>query len=284
MTFCSLSEAWGQGPDGIDTGKYQSVNYQDSNVYNHSGEQIFENHKTKVPPKRIPNMSRTQERLPQHNGPSNRYTNDETSVSINYDDNNNISIDNIEIPFNKKNNELPITKYSKSVYSKNRKHIKSPVHKIIYKQSNNDNNNMEEDLNDTIDNIINTKDEKHKNNKRNNNNKNIHKYTDKSSIDSSSHHSSDTVSSDSSISASIDKPISVTSKYNELINKFKNKNDIIKYLILANDKLNKLVKKKSLSHKPNGFFSQMDLIIVVCLGILMIIVLEYVYKIALTKN
>jgi hypothetical protein len=285
MTFCSLSEAWGQGPDGIDTGKYQSVNYQDSNIYNYSGDPVFENHKTKIPPKRIPNMSRTQNRLPQHNGPANRYTKDETSVSINYDDNNNISIDNIEKPFNKKNNELPITKYSKSIYSKNRKNIKSPVHQIIYKQPNNNLDNMEEDLNDTIDNIINTKDKNYKiNHKGKNNKKNINNNTDKSSINSDSQDSTDTISIASSTSISIDNPVSVTSKYNELSKKYKNKNDIIKYLILANDKLTKLVKKKELLDKPKGIFSQMDLIIVVCLGILMIIVLQYVYKIAIAKN
>lgn len=267
MTFCSLSEAWGQGPDGIDTGKYHSVNYQDSNVYNYSGEPVFANHKQKVIPKRIPNMSRTQERLPQHNGPANRYSEDVTTVSINYTDDNKISIDNVEKPYNKKNNELPISKYSKSINSKNRKKIKSPVHQIVYKKSKDENNNSrEEDLNDTIDNIINTK------------NKN------KSYKEITSDDSNNTISISSSTSISIDKPVSVTSRYKELLNKYKNKNDIIKYLILSNEKLNKLIKKKSLVESPKGIFSQMDLIIVICLGILMIIVLEYVYKIAMVKN
>ena len=96
MTFCSLSEAWGQGPDGIETGKYQPVNYEDSNIYKNSGEPVFDTTIEKQSVKRIPNMSRTQERLPQHNGPSNRYSENVKNVSINYDDNNNISADDAE--------------------------------------------------------------------------------------------------------------------------------------------------------------------------------------------
>lgn len=260
MTFCSLSEAWGQGPDGIDTGKYQAVNYEDSNIYKYSGEPVFDNNKPKAPVKRIPNMSRTQERLPQHNGPSNRYSENVTSVSINYDDNNNISVDNVELPFNKKNNELPITQYKKSIISKNKKHIKSPVHQIKYKKPRKiDNSDKEEDLNDTIDNIINN-------------------------VDSSSQESDDTDITSSSSSISEDKPIPIISRFNELTKKYKNKNDIIKYLILQNEKLNKLIKKRSMLATPKGIFSQWDLLIVVSLGILMIVVLEYVYKIAISKN
>ena len=260
MTFCSLSEAWGQGPDGIDTGKYQAVNYEDSNIYKYSGEPVFDNNKPKVPAKRIPNMSRTQERLPQHNGPANRYSENVTSVSINYDDNNNISVDNVETPFNKKNNELPITQYSKSIISKNRKHIKSPIHQIKYKKCKKvDIDDKEEDLNDTIDNIINN-------------------------IDTSSQKSEDSDKTSSSSSISEDKPVPIMSRFKELTKKYKNKNDIIKYLILQNEKLNKLMKKKSMLTTPKGIFSQWDLLIVVCLGILMIVVLEYVYKIAISKN
>jgi hypothetical protein len=261
MTFCSLSEAWGQGPDGIDTGKYQAVNYEDSNIYKCSGEPVFEKQKPKMPVKRIPNMSRTQERLPQHNGPANRYSENVTSVSINYDDNNSVSVDKSEIPYNKKNNELPITQYSKYVKSKNKKHISSPIHEIKYRNKSKkiDSKVKEEDLNDTIDNIIN-------------------------SVDDSSQASTDSVSTSSTDSISEDKPVPINTRFKELIKKYKNKNDIIKYLILQNEKLTKLIKKKSMIEKPNGIFSQWDLLIVVCLGILMIIVLEYVYKIAISKN
>ena len=261
MTFCSLSEAWGQGPDGIDTGKYQAVNYEDSNIYKCSGEPVFDKQKTKIPAKRIPNMSRTQERLPQHNGPSNRYSQNVTSVSINYDDNNSVSVDNVELPYNKKNNELPITQYSKAVKSKNRKIISSPVHEIKYRKKCKkvDSKVKEEDLNDTIDNIINK-------------------------VDNSSDASNDTISVSSTDSVSDDKPVPIITRFKELSKKYKNKNDIIKYLILQNEKLTKLIKKKSTLETPKGIFSQWDLLIVVCLGILMIIVLEYVYKIAISKN
>ena len=257
MTFCSLSEAWGQGPDGIDTGKYQAVNYQDSNIYKSSGEPVFDKQKTKIPVKRIPNMSRTQERLPQHNGPANRYSENVTSVSINYDDNNSIVVDNVETPFNRKNNELPITNYSKTIKSKNRKYISSPVHEIKYRKKckKTDIKDKEEDLNDTIDNIINKVD---------------------TSSDTSKDTSKDTVSNSSSYSISVDKPVPIITRFKELSKKYKNKNDIIKYLIVQNEKLTKLIKKKSLLEKPKGIFSQWDLLIVVCLGILMIIVLEYV--------
>ena len=263
MTFCSLSEAWGQGPDGIETGKYQPVNYEDSNIYKNSGEPVFDTNVVKQPVKRIPNMSRTQERLPQHNGPSNRYSENVTNVSINYDDNNNISVDDVETPFNKKNNELPISQYSKSIKSKNHSKESTPVHeiKLKYKKSRrNETKDKEEDLNDTIDNIINK-------------------------VDNNSETSNDNVSNSSSSSSLIseDKPVPIITKFKELTKKYKNKNDIIKYLILQNEKLTKLIKKRSILEKSKGIFSQWDLLIVVSLGILMIIVLEYVYKIAISK-
>jgi hypothetical protein len=264
MTFCSLSEAWGQGPDGIETGKYQPVNYEDSNIYKNSGEPVFDTTIEKQPVKRIPNMSRTQERLPQHNGPSNRYSENIKNVSINYDDNNNISADDAETPFNKKNNELPISQYSKFLKAKNHRKESVPVHeiKLKYKKCRrNEPKDKEEDLNDTIDNIINK-------------------------VDNNSETSNDNISnsSSSSTASSEDKPVPIITKFKELTKKYKNKNDIIKYLILQNEKLTKLIKKRSMLEKSKGIFSQWDLLIVVCLGILMIIVLEYVYKIAISKN
>jgi len=268
MTFCSLSEAWGQGPDGIETGKYQPVNYEDSNIYKNSGEPVFDTNIVKQTGKRIPNMSRTQERLPQHNGPSNRYSENVTSVSINYDDNNNISVDDVEKPFNKKNNELPISQYSKSIKAKNHRKESTPVHeiKLKYKKSRrNDPKDKEEDLNDTIDNIINKVDN-----------------NSETSNDNISNSSSSSIAS--SIASSDDKPVPIITKFKELSKKYKNKNDIIKYLILQNEKLTKLIKKRSMLEKSKGIFSQWDLLIVVSLGILMIIVLEYVYKIAISKN
>ena len=211
-------------------------------------------------------MSRTQERLPQHNGPSNRYSESVKSVSLNYDDTNNISIDNSETPFNRKNNELPISQHSKSLKSKNRKIISSPVHEIKLKYKKNKKNQMkdkEEDLNDTIDNIIHNVDNR-----------------SETSNDNVSNSSSDT----SSDNISEDKPVPIITRFKELTKKYKNKNDIIKYLILQNEKLTKLIKKRTMMETSKGIFSQWDLLIVVSLGILMIIVLEYVYKIAISKN
>ena len=122
------------------------------------------------------------------------------------------------------------------------------------------------DLNDIIDNI----------------NKNTNQSTDTSiSIESSIEYSpsnSSACSSDSSFDyKQYNKTSKNVNKYKELEKKYRN-------LIIINERLHKLLKKKSSSKKTNGIFSHWDLLIVIALGILMIIVLEYVYKIAMTKS
>jgi hypothetical protein len=268
MPYCSINEAWGKGPEGIDMDTYQSVNYDDSSIYKSSGEPVFPKDK-KQAVKRIPNMSRTQERLPQHGGPQNRYSTNETSVSLNYDDNNKFIIEQSEVPFSKKNTDVPISAYSKAYKSKHQKTFSTPIHEIRMRTQSYKKDKNAEDLNDTIDNII----------------KDIEK--NESSADSSKKTvSKDAKSDDSSVSSESKeevKPTPITSKFRDLLKKYKTKNDLIKYLIIQNEKLNNLVKKRN-SKSGNGLFSSWDLLIVLLLGILMIIVLEYVYKIAINKS
>lgn len=57
------------------------------------------------------------------------------------------------------------------------------------------------------------------------------------------------------------------------------KNDIIKSLIRQNQKLKDMLK----NNKPNGVFNVWDFVIVLLLGIIMVIVLDYVYKIAIQR-
>jgi len=281
MTFCSLSEAWGQGPDGIENIKYQAVHYKDSNIYNHSGKQVF-NDKKSQEVERVQNMSRTQERLPQHSGPPNRYSEKVKSVTLNYDDNNSVSIDETEIPFSKKNSELPISEYSKLYKSKNHYNSKEsfPRHRIYDKpKCLNRKKQPDQDLNDTIDRII-----------KNKNSNDTDTYSTDNKSDSSAYtnitvqSSVDYKQSVSEPSIDYKSPRPINGKLKELERKYRNKNNIIKYLISQNEKLTKLLKKKSTSSRSSGIFSQWDLLIVISLGILMIIILEYVYKIAVSKS
>ena len=280
MTFCSLSEAWGQGPDGLDSAKYQSVNYTDSNVYNHFGKPVFDEEKKKTV-NRVQNMSRTQERLPQHNGPPNRYSENVKSLTLNYDNNNNISIDETEIPFSKKNNELPISAYSKQYLSKvnNRKMSHFPRHTIIENPQHSIRGKpkpikkvkqQEEDLNDIIDNI---------------NNKNLSESTNTDiSIESSIEYNPSNLSCSSDSNVGYKSPDSnIEYKSSNLINKLKQLEKKYKHILNLNQKLTKLL-KKSTTKKSKGIFSHWDLLIVIALGILMIIILEYVYKIAVSKS
>ena len=77
--------------------------------------------------------------------------------------------------------------------------------------------------------------------------------------------------------------VNIHGKFRELSKKYSNKNQMIKFLLQQNEKLEKMVKNK-LAEKSNGFFSVWDLVVIIFIGIVMIVVLDYVYKIAVKKT
>ena len=73
--------------------------------------------------------------------------------------------------------------------------------------------------------------------------------------------------------------------YKELSNELGDEKKIIKYLLEQNEKLKALLKKsKDSNDKASGVFNLWDFIIVVILGIIMIIILDYVYRIAVKRS
>ena len=93
MPYCTIEEAWSQSfnPDSEENTsdfkpydeKYvpnKDVDLEPSNLYNEDGEKIACTKKMVVK-KRVPNMSRTYNRLPEHTGNPSRF-NDENLVDI----------------------------------------------------------------------------------------------------------------------------------------------------------------------------------------------------------
>jgi len=86
------------------------------------------------------------------------------------------------------------------------------------------------------------------------------------------------------------RPIDVNRRYRELESKFASKRGtdhtkMIRHLLTQNEQLKNTLAE--LKEKPapqsSGFFSIWDLLIVILVGIIMICVLDYVYRIALSK-
>jgi hypothetical protein len=78
-----------------------------------------------------------------------------------------------------------------------------------------------------------------------------------------------------------DDPLDVNSVYKDLSKDYDDKNDIIKHLISQNEKLKTMIKKKSSSN--GGVFNIFDFLIVILLGIVMIIILDYIHRIILKR-
>jgi len=288
MPYCSLNEAWGKGPEGLDLDSYTQVSYSDSNVYKSCSQPFFNDNNVdsnvinkssqQQPSKPIPNMSRTNERLPGHSGPINRYYPQESSSSLIYNDKNFNIEENQSSPmnFNMENSDVPISAYSKN-YRRNKpsRVYNTPIHQIKMR-SDFYNRTDDEDMNESIDRSM----AKQKNTVKKTSGHSEYLSSDDKSL------SRDTVSD----SEDDDKPTPINDTFKTLSKKFKdNKNDIIKYLIIKNDKLMKMMKKQlnsksSKNNKSNGLFTIWDLFIVIMLGVLMLIIMEYIYKIALAKN
>ena len=300
MPFCSLDEAWGMNP--------APVKYPKSDVYTGDGKSIYndcEKSNSAIEPPLTKSWSRTNERLPQTSGPKNRYGgNYENNIGtygdsedgsrglkrqVSEPDNSNNS------NYNYKNNETPITKYDREyVYTNdNQKPHRGPVHVIEQRkhsarESERDHEQYDNINAGDIDRIIYS--EQHRTKWKNH--KQV-KHPVKPQDDDSDMES---VASSASYTPEIrddtpaNRPIDVNRRYRELEGKFSSKRGtdhtkMIRHLLTQNEQLkNTLTELKS---KPvpqsSGFFSIWDLLIVILVGIVMICVLDYVYRIALCK-
>ena len=286
MPFCSLDEAWGMNP--------APVKYPKSDVYTGDGKSIYNDCETSnnmADPPLTKSWSRTNERLPQTSGPTNRYggnydnnigtygNSEEGSRGLkrhvsepdNYNNNS---------KFNYKNNETPITKYDREhVYTNDeQKSYRRPVH--VIEQRKQPAREQYDNINaGDIDRIINS--EQHI--KKWKHHKQSKEQDDDSDMES-------VASAEIRDDTPTTRPIDVNRRYRELEGKFGGKRGtdhtkMIRHLLTQNEQLKNTLAE--LKEKPvpqsSGFFSIWDLLIVILVGIIMICVLDYVYRIALSK-
>ena len=305
MPFCSLDEAWGMNP--------APVKYPKSDVYSGNGKSIYndcENSNSMNEPM-TKSWSRTNERLPQTSGPQNRYKGNYDNNIGTYSNSNEgnglkrqvsepDNYNNSNPTYNYKNNELPITKYDKEyVYDNdNDASYRGPVHVIEQRKQPFREREREREKYDNInagdiDRIIYS--EQHR--KKVKNNRQISKQEQEQEQEQAQvqkqdqDQDSDIESVASSVSYThTNQPIDINKKYRELESKFggKRKTDhtkMIRHLLTQNEQLK--ITLAELKAKPapqsSGFFSIWDLLIVILVGIIMICVLDYVYRIALSK-
>lgn len=247
MPFCSLEEAWGGS----------SAKYPNSDIVNKDGKSIYpEDCATEKKP-RQKSFSRTHERLQGHSGPINRYDKPiYKNQIIKFNKDNKRYMDEPELSdsstFNYENSQSNITEYDDDFRDKEDK-VDAPIHTIERRTKKKEappppvakkyDSDDDDDMS-SIEKII-QKDE---------------------SSDDENH-----------------EPVNVHGKFRELSKKYSNKNQMIKFLLQQNEKLEKMVKNK-LGEKSNGFFSIWDLVVIIFIGIVMIVVLDYVYKIAVKKT
>jgi hypothetical protein len=124
MPYCTIEEAWSTSlnPELQDKnylGKselgYHNVQLEGSEIYGGDGKQIRCPEKKTVSRKKIPNMSRTYNRLNEHSGPKSRFKkgNGEKRVVI---DNTKHILDDSQNHPNYNNGDIPINDYNNSMY------------------------------------------------------------------------------------------------------------------------------------------------------------------------
>ena len=304
MPFCSLDEAWGMNP--------APVKYPKSDVYTGDGKSIYndcENSNTMTDQPLKKTWSRTNERLSQTSGPTNRYSsgNYENNIGT-YGDSEDDSrglkrqVDKPDTyntsnsTYNYKNNEVPITKYDREyVYTNdNQKPHRGPVHVIEQRKHSSRESEPYDNINaGDIDRIIYSEQQHRKKWKNHKQMKHQEKEQDIDQPDSDM----ESVTSLSSYTPEIrddthtNRPIDVNRRYRELEGKFTGKRGtdhtkMIRHLLTQNEQLKNTLSELKSKPAPqsSGFFSIWDLLIVILVGIIMICVLDYVYRIALSKS
>jgi hypothetical protein len=250
MPFCSLEEAWGGS----------NVKYPNSDIVNREGKSIYpDNECPKEKKPRQKSFSRTNERLHGHAGPVNRYDKPVyKNQIIKFDKDNKRYMDEPELSdsstYNYENSVSNITEYDDDYRDKEDK-VDPPVHTIERRNKKKEtpppppppSKKYESDDDDDM--------------------SSIEKIIQKEETSDDENH----------------EPVNIHGKFRELSKKYSNKNQLIKFLLQQNEKLEKMVKNK-LNEKSNGFFSLWDLVVIIFIGIVMIVVLDYVYKIAVKKT
>lgn len=248
MPYCSVEEAWGN---------VSEVNYPNSNIYDGETNSIYEETPKQKPQKRE-TLSRSYNRQPQHSGPKSRISNHQPKV-VKFGKNNKRYVTDMEDDsteeFNYDNQEVPITKYDQQFFEDN-SDIQSPVHVIKTKRHKKKllkkrRPKVVEESDDSIDEII-----------RND--------VEQSEVES--------------VSDTESEQVDYNGRYKSLQDKYSGKNKIIKHLIAQNEKLRKLLDKHMGKSRVSGIFSVWDLLIVLILGVVMIFILDYVYKIAVQRS
>lgn len=123
MPYCTIEEAWSQSlnPElnndlnkdiSSDLG-YQNINLKDQELHNSEGKPIRKKKKKRDRKNRVPNMSRTYNRLPEHNGPKTRLKNTE-KIYVRDGDQNSLSNNSDHPTYS--NSDLPINSYNNSMY------------------------------------------------------------------------------------------------------------------------------------------------------------------------
>ena len=133
MPYCTIEEAWNESlnpelREFQDNKKkeYKQINYNNSVIYDQDGKSVT-NDKKCVKKKKVLNLSRTYNRLPEHSGPTSRLPN--SNDPNNYYN----SLENNDLPINKYNNSKRMKKKiltNKNIKNKNKKKSKNNNDKI----------------------------------------------------------------------------------------------------------------------------------------------------------
>tara|TARA_B100001093_G_scaffold221864_1_gene212782 strand:- start:451 stop:1083 length:633 start_codon:yes stop_codon:yes gene_type:complete len=124
MPYCTIEEAWKQSlnpeiekdlnqKSSVDLG-YSKINLEDSELYNSDGEPIRKKNRKKMKKNRVPNMSRTYNRLSEHNGPKTRLKSSGKKRLVRK--NSQQILDNSENHPSYSNSDLPINSHNNSMY------------------------------------------------------------------------------------------------------------------------------------------------------------------------
>ena len=152
MPYCTIEEAWKESlnpemekelnnKSSLELG-YSSINLEDSELYNSKGEPIRKKKEKRHKKNRVPNMSRTYNRLSEHNGPKTRLKGSGKKRLVRK--NSKQVLDDSENHPSYSNSDLPINSYNNSMYEE--------LDDEYNKTSNLDNSSMMEDFKNLPDN------------------------------------------------------------------------------------------------------------------------------------
>ena len=226
------------------------VSYPASDIYGNDNQSIYKNKCPEPKDKKMKYLARTNQRLAKHNGPINRDPNYKNQVlkyrgNERYVSNAEESVNNAV--FNYDNQETPYTEYDRD-YLYNNEKPEAPIHEINLRKKV-DRSKRDGKYVDSLEKII-------------------------AEVENTKENFSDD-----------DNTLDSNSMYKELSSELGDEKKIIKYLLEQNEKLKELLKKsKSSKDGSSGVFNVWDFVIVLILGIIMIIILDYVYRIAVKRS